>query len=150
MWYRPPDVLLGSKTYLKTVDIWSIGCIFAEMSNGEALFRGNNDQDQLKKIFEIRGTPNEKSFPGLKLLPEWVNNDYEVYEKKDLSILFPNLDSDGVDLLDKLLKVNPDERITTDEALTHPYFKDIPKKLKEIYGVSTSFLNTNSNNNVNK
>lgn len=143
LWYRPPDVLLGSKTYLTTVDVWSIGCIFAEMSNGDALFKGNNDQDQLKKIFEIRGTPNEKTYSDLKLLPEWINNDYEVYEKKDLSLICPNLDKTGIDLLTRLLQINPDERISLEEALIHPYFNDLPNKVKELYGGSGGFMNNN-------
>jgi cyclin-dependent kinase len=62
---------LGSKNYLTTVDIWSIGCIFAEMVNGKPLFTGVSETDQLKKIFRIRGTPNEKVYPELKNLSEW-------------------------------------------------------------------------------
>lgn len=79
LWYRPPDVLLGSKNYLTTVDIWSIGCIFAEMVNGKPLFTGVSETDQVKKIFRIRGTPNEKSYPEIKTLPEW--NVYLTYKK---------------------------------------------------------------------
>ena len=59
LWYRPPDVLLGNKTYGTTVDMWSIGCIFAEMVTGKPLFPGNSETDQLKKIFLIMGTPTE-------------------------------------------------------------------------------------------
>lgn len=51
LWYRPPDVLLGSKNYSTSIDIWSVGCIFAEISNLKPLFAGKDDQDQLKKIF---------------------------------------------------------------------------------------------------
>lgn len=133
LWYRPPDVLLGSKNYLTTVDVWSIGCIFAEMSNGKALFQGVNENDQLKKIFKIRGTPNEKTYPEVKELPEWANNEFEVYKKEDLSKLCPKLDSAGLDLLEKMLQVNPADRITTEEALAHPYFNDLPKKTKDLY-----------------
>ena len=133
LWYRAPDVLLGSKNYLTTVDIWSIGCIFAEMVNGKALFQGQNELDQLNKIFKIRGTPDEKSFPDIINLPEWANNDFEIYKKEDLSKLCPKLDSKGLDLLEKLLKVNPDERITTEDALIHPYFDDIDKVTKDLY-----------------
>lgn len=57
LWYRPPDVLLGSKNYTTSIDIWSVGCIFAELSNLKPLFAGNNENDQLKKIFKIVGTP---------------------------------------------------------------------------------------------
>ena len=85
LWYRPPDVLLGSKNYMTTVDIWSIGCIFAgkillikifiyfflEMVNGKPLFTGVSEADQLKKIFRIRGTPSEKDYPEIKTLSEY-------------------------------------------------------------------------------
>jgi cyclin-dependent kinase len=71
LWYRPPDVLLGSKNYMTTVDIWSIGCIFAEMVNGKPLFTGVSENDQLKKIFRIKGTLNEKIYPDIKSCSEW-------------------------------------------------------------------------------
>lgn len=63
LWYRAPDVLLGSKTYSTQIDIWSIGCIFAELSNMKPLFAGKNEKDQLKKIFKLMGTPDEESWP---------------------------------------------------------------------------------------
>ncbi len=81
LWYRPPDVLLGSKNYLTTVDIWSIGCIFAgmyyflkyilEMASGDPLFPAREEEKQLSTIFKIRGTPNETSYPGITELPDW-------------------------------------------------------------------------------
>jgi cyclin-dependent kinase len=58
LWYRPPDVLLGSKNYSTSIDIWSVGCIFAELSNLKPLFAGSNENDQLKRIFRVVGTPN--------------------------------------------------------------------------------------------
>ena len=65
LWYRAPDVLLGNKEYMTTIDIWSIGCIFAEMISGNALFTGLNDNDQIKQIFNLMGTPTEKDYPGI-------------------------------------------------------------------------------------
>ena len=58
LWYRAPDILLGSKNYTTSVDIWSVGCIFAEMVNRKPLFAGHDERDQLNKIFAIRGTPS--------------------------------------------------------------------------------------------
>jgi cyclin-dependent kinase len=69
LWYRAPDILLGSKNYTTSVDIWSVGCIFAEIVNRTPLFAGQNDLDQLTKIFQIRGTPNMDDWPGLTELP---------------------------------------------------------------------------------
>ena len=94
LWYRPPDVLLGNKIYGTTVDMWSIGCIFAEMVSGKALFTGNSEEDQLKKIFEIKGTPTDEHAPGLKDLPEWGvgnNTNFEIFPEKDFKQLFKQI-----------------------------------------------------------
>eukprot|EP00920_Eleutheroschizon_duboscqi_P030661 GHVT01074116.1.p1 GENE.GHVT01074116.1~~GHVT01074116.1.p1 ORF type:complete len:258 (+),score=41.02 GHVT01074116.1:391-1164(+) len=78
LWYRAPDVLMGSKRYSTPVDIWSVGCIFAEMINGRPLFPGTGDQDQLLKIFKVLGTPSPVAWPQLADLPQW-NADLPVY-----------------------------------------------------------------------
>ena len=135
LWYRPPDVLLGNKTYGTTVDMWSIGCIFAEMVTGKPLFTGNTETDQLKKIFQIRGTPNEKYAPQLRELPEWGvgDNNFEDYPEKNFKELFTNLDSEGIDLLQKFLNLEPDKRISAEEALKHPFFDDLMPNIKKLY-----------------
>merc|ERR1719264_1999331 len=74
LWYRSPDVLLGSRNYNTSVDIWSIGCIFIELLNGRPIFPGNSDNDQLMKIFRAFGTPTEETLPGCTTLPEWNPN----------------------------------------------------------------------------
>ena len=71
LWYRAPDVLLGSKSYLTTIDIWSIGCIFVEMVTFKPLFNGQSEINQLEKIFKIMGSPEEKDWKELKSLPVW-------------------------------------------------------------------------------
>ena len=68
LWYRAPDILLESKDYNTSVDIWSAGCIFAELVIKKALFPGRNEDDQLKKIFKIMGTPGEDAWYGIKEL----------------------------------------------------------------------------------
>eukprot|EP01068_Selenidium_serpulae_P012115 Selendium_serpulae@DN5772_c0_g1_i6.p1 len=98
LWYRAPDVLMGSKQYSTPVDIWSVGCIFAEMVNGRPLFPGTSDSDQLIRIFKSLGTPDPESWPGIVQLPEW-KPDFPVNEPKNLSEIVPSLDPDGVDLL---------------------------------------------------
>ncbi len=65
LWYRPPDVLMGSTHYTSTIDLWSTGCIFAEMVNGKPLFPGTNNDDQLLRIFKVMGTPTEQMWPGI-------------------------------------------------------------------------------------
>ena len=136
LWYRPPDVLLGNKTYGTTVDMWSIGCIFAEMVTGKPLFNGKNDMDQLKKIFKIKGTPNENYASSLKELPEWSANDnnFENFPEQDIKTIVKNLDPEGIDLLQKFLQLEPEKRISAEEALKHPFFDDILADMKQIYG----------------
>ena len=136
LWYRPPDVLLGNKTYGTTVDMWSIGCIFAEMASGKPLFTGNSEVDQLKKIFAIMGTPTENYAPSLKELPEWGvgDNNFELVKPQNFKELFPSLENEGIDLLQKFLQLEPDKRISAEEALKHPFFDDILPSVKKIYG----------------
>ncbi len=135
LWYRAPDILLGNEEYERSVDMWSIGCIFAEMVTGKPLFAGNTETDQLKKIFQIRGTPNEKYAPQLKELPEWGvgDNNFEDFPEKDFKELFPNLDAEGIDLLKKFLQLEPDKRISAEEALKHPFFDDLMANIKKLY-----------------
>merc|ERR1711879_965568 len=71
LWYRAPDVLMGSRQYGTAVDIWSVGCIFAEMATGSPLFPGQNDSDQLCKVFELLGTPDVNTWPGITELPDY-------------------------------------------------------------------------------
>lgn len=136
LWYRPPDVLLGNKTYGTTVDMWSIGCIFAEMVTGKPLFTGKNDADQLTKIFKIKGTPNENYASALKEFPEWGANEgnFENYPEQDIKNIVKNLDDEGIDLLQKFLQLEPEKRISAEEALKHPFFDDILADMKQIYG----------------
>ena len=135
LWYRAPDVLLGSKNYATSIDMWSIGCIFAEMSTGKQLFMGKNNIDQLKKIFHIRGTPNERIYPNLEDLPEWGSDEYqfENYPEEDIRKYVPKLDSNGIDLLLKMLQLDPEKRISAADALKHPFFNDIQEKIKGLY-----------------
>jgi serine/threonine protein kinase len=81
------------------VDIWSIGCIFAEMINGNPLFTGTSEDTQLDTIFRHLGTPDESTFPGISELPDW-RSDFPNYPPPDsLHVLVPNLEQSGVELL---------------------------------------------------
>jgi len=131
LWYRAPDVLLGSRKYSTPIDIWSIGCIFAEMATGRPLFPGGNTNDQLLHIFRVLGTPNTQSWPAVADLPDWDDN-FPQFPAKDLRNVVPDLSDEGYELLDKCLQYDPSKRITAEAALNHPYFSDIPQELKKI------------------
>lgn len=123
LWYRAPDVLMGSKNYLTSIDMWSVGCIFAEMAAGKPLFPGKSIEDQLERIFEVLGTPDLSEWPEMIELPGF-NRDFPSYIPQDLFSLITNLEPRGVELLIELLKINPRHRISAEAALLHPYFQD--------------------------
>ena len=127
-WYRAPELLLQSNAYGKQVDVWSVGCIFAELLGREPLFRGSSHYDQLVKIFDVIGTPKDKTdFEGIELTDSSYNilQQIKVKPKRDFTSIFPNATNDAVDLLEKLLCFSPKQRISASEALEHPYFEDI-------------------------
>ncbi|OIT32130.1 cell division control protein 2 homolog A-like isoform X1 [Nicotiana tabacum] len=124
LWYRAPEILLGSRHYSTPVDVWSVGCIFAEMVTQRPLFPGDSEIDELFKIFRVMGTPNEDTWPGVTTLPDFKSA-FPKWPSKDLATIVPNLDGAGLDLLDKMLRLDPSKRITARNALEHEYFKDI-------------------------
>lgn len=126
LWYRAPEILLGEKHYTPAVDMWSMGCIFAELSKGKVLFRGDSEIGQLFEVFQTLGTPMdaEGSWPGVSRLPDY-RDVFPKWSPKHLSQVLPQLDADAVDLLHKMLKYNPAERISAKEAMQHPWFNDL-------------------------
>ncbi|KAF8630196.1 hypothetical protein AX15_003052 [Amanita polypyramis BW_CC] len=123
LWYRAPDVLLGSRTYSTSIDVWSCGCIFAEMISGLPLFRGRDNQDQLLHIMRIIGTPTEAQFQKMQRdSPEIQLKSCPRYPKMSFSQVLPKASPQAIDLLERLLKFDPAERISAADALSHPYF----------------------------
>ncbi|KAF9015433.1 kinase-like domain-containing protein [Cyathus striatus] len=128
LWYRAPDVLLGSRTYSTSIDVWSCGCIFAEMISGVPLFRGRDNQDQLLHIMRVVGTPTDVQFQKMfKDTPEisLTNKSFPRYPKMSLQQVIPKASPQAIDLLERLLKFDPAERISASDALSHPYFANL-------------------------
>jgi len=124
LWYRPPDVLMGNTRYSTEVDMWGVGCIFAEMSTGQPLFCGSSNSSQLFKIFKIMGTPTKQQWPGMVDLPEWKEN-FPRYKSKKLKNFVPKLGKQGIDILSKFLQFDPAHRISAKNAMTHEYFAEM-------------------------
>ena len=124
LWYRAPEILLGTKHYSTPVDIWSVGCIFAEMAQKRPLFQGDSEIDQLFKVFRVLGTPTEENFPGVTQLPDFKVT-FPKWRYSGVARLVTNLDECGLDLLAKMICFNPAERISARAALEHPYFADL-------------------------
>jgi serine/threonine protein kinase len=123
LWYRAPEILLGQSQYSTPIDVWSIGCIFAEIVTGQALFPADSEIDQLYKIFQMLGTPNEQVWNGVSALPHYKNtfpnwSGNRLVNAPGLSALDPL----GMDLLSKMLVYEPSKRISAKSALQHPYF----------------------------
>ncbi|RHZ67028.1 hypothetical protein Glove_303g66 [Diversispora epigaea] len=123
LWYRAPEILLGSRQYAFAIDMWSIGCIFAEMANQKTLFPGESEIDQLFRIFMLLGTPNEEVWPGISYFPDYKPC-FPQWKPQKLDQYAPALDSLGIDLLQKLLTYDTVRRISARRAISHPYFND--------------------------
>ncbi|CAL8358059.1 unnamed protein product [Lota lota] len=125
-WYRAPEVILSWMHYTQTVDIWSVGCIMAEMLQGKPLFKGSDHLDQLSEIMKITGTPTQEFISKLE------SQDAKSYikglpkvEKKDLKDVLSTANVLAVSLLERMLLLDPESRATAAEALTLPYFSDL-------------------------
>lgn len=150
LWYRPPELLYGADRYGPAVDIWSVGCIMAELLTGNPLFPGINEVDQLSRIFSLRGTPFSSSSSSLQTASSsisssisspdacsrngWVGAEnlpsffpFTHTPPKSLRTVIPFCCNDTVDLLEQLLQLDPRQRISAAAALQHRWFTQNPK-----------------------
>lgn len=141
-WYRAPEIMLTFKEYTKAIDVWSVGCILAEMLNGKPLFPGKDctyqfahrqtslvltqqpDHHQLTLILDVLGTPTMEDYYGIKSrrAREYIRS-LPFKKKIPMKTMFPKTSDLALDLLEKLLSFNPVKRITVEEALRHPYLE---------------------------
>lgn len=126
LWYRAPEVLLGCSRYATPVDMWSVGCIFAEMATKRPLFHGDSEIDQLFRIFRTMGTPSEETWPGVTSLKAYKST-FPCWKRNVCRALVPQLDDTGLDLLEKMLIYDPHKRLNAKSAVLHPYFDDLAK-----------------------
>ncbi|XP_026462668.1 mitogen-activated protein kinase p38b-like isoform X1 [Ctenocephalides felis] len=121
-WYRAPEIMLNWMHYNQTVDIWSVGCIMAELLTGRTLFPGTDHIHQLNLIMEILGTPKEEFMQ--KISSESARNYIQSLpplKKRDFKEVFRGANPLAVDLLEKMLEVDSDRRLTAEQALAHKY-----------------------------
>lgn len=128
LWYRAPDILMGSNRYTTSIDLWSAGCIFAEMVLAEPLFPGKEPADQLGLIFSVLGSPTIASWPGVNELPEAHSflSALPVTSGFGTAAKLPGLKPVALALLNGLLQPNPAARLSAREALAHSYFAPDP------------------------
>ncbi|GAA5943607.1 hypothetical protein JCM3775_005825 [Rhodotorula graminis] len=121
LWYRPLEVLLGGRHYTTAVDVWSCATIFAEMASGLPLVPGDSEIDQIFRIFRLMGTPTESTWPGLVHMPDYKAS-FPQWRATDLRRALPEMDDRALALLNGMLQIDPERRISAKAALRHSYF----------------------------
>ncbi|KAL7896110.1 kinase-like domain-containing protein [Trichoderma sp. SZMC 28014] len=137
LWYRSPELLLGTRSYGAPVDMWSVGCIFGELIAREPLLQGSNEVDQISKIFQLCGFPTDESWPSFRRLPNARSLRLPPKQQQQsatgsvIRAKFPSLTTAGAALLNSLLALDPDKRPSAKEMLEHEYFRQDPKPKPE-------------------
>lgn len=125
LWYRPPELLLGATKYGAAIDMWSAGCVLAELIHGKPIMPGRTEVEQLHKIFKLCGSPTEEYWKTSHFPHATVFKSQQPY-KRCLSETFKNFPATAVDLLEQLLRTDPVQRGSADDALQSEFFKTRP------------------------
>jgi mitogen-activated protein kinase 15 len=122
-WYRAPEILLGATRYSKAVDMWSLGCILAELLIGKPIFPGSSTMNQLDRIIEVTGKPSRQVLEEIDApyAATMIDSLPSETKPRKLRDMFPNTSEDALDLLSKLLDFSPVTRYNIDQTLNHPY-----------------------------
>jgi len=124
-WYRPPECLLTDGRYTFKMDMWSVGCVFFEVMSLYPLFPGQNELDQIAKIHEIVGTPSDTLLAKMTDASKHTKHKFAAKEGVGLKYHLPHASDECLELMEGLLKYDPEERFSARQALKHPYFKDL-------------------------
>ena len=146
--YRSPEILFLAKFYSFSIDIWSAGCIFSEILLEDIFFKGKTDIDILINIFNLLGLPNDNNWPDTIQLPKF--RIFKGTPDSSIQKKFSNFSEECQDLLSKMLVLNPNNRITAEEALNHPYFKidPLPSKKERIAEIIKNYKQMENNKRI--
>ncbi|KAH9546127.1 hypothetical protein CY35_12G079500 [Sphagnum magellanicum] len=143
-WYRAPECLLTDGYYNYKMDMWGVGCVFFEIVSLFPLFPGNNELDQVQKIHKILGTPPMQLLEKMKRRSQHADFKFPHQDGTGIARLIPHASAACVELLNKLLAYNPDDRLSARQALRHGYFKDLRDKEK----LQQAFVSANRSHGV--
>ncbi|XP_050832934.1 cyclin-dependent kinase 15 isoform X2 [Serinus canaria] len=135
LWYRPPDVLLGATAYSSDIDIWSAGCVFVEMIQGQPIFAATSGaHEQLEKIWEVLGVPTEDTWPGLSKLPNYNPELVASRRPQRLRVICDRMSRvpAAENLASRMLTAFPRGRISAQDALLHSFFSPLPPQLYQV------------------
>ena len=122
LYYRAPEIFFGDSYYGNKIDIWSIGCVFAELVIGKPIFKANNELGTLSKIIENIGCPNEKNLPGVSELPNYLpfgGGEFKIGKILEIG----GLSKEAINMVKKMLMLDPKKRPSCEEMLKNNYFK---------------------------
>lgn len=127
LWYRPPELLLGATQYGPSVDMWSAGCIFAELIHGKPILPGKSEMEQLDLIFKLCGSPTPENWPDAEKLPYAKHFKQKKQYPRRLREFFSQFSPSAKDLLENFLTLDPSKRITAKDALLADWFWEEPR-----------------------
>jgi len=125
-WYRPPELLFASRSYTFSADMWSAGVVIAELFALRAIFPGNNDIDQMFRVFQIMGNPTPENWPGVELLPDFNKVCFSALQPISLALVIPHLDGQDLQFLESLMSLDPAKRCSASAACNADYFLSQP------------------------
>ncbi|XP_020599836.1 cyclin-dependent kinase F-3 isoform X2 [Phalaenopsis equestris] len=145
-WYRAPEVLLQSSAYSPAIDMWAVGAILAELFSLYPLFPGQSETDQIYKICNVLGTPDVSIWPEGMELSGAIGFNFFQAPPANLSSIIPNASLEAIDLIQKLCSWNPQNRLTAEQSLQHPFFHVgtwVPCPLQDLPPVNTNQTGSN-------